>query len=440
MEWLMNDAAQTQAIQTACCIAGGGPAGMMLGFLLARSGVPVVVLEKHADFLRDFRGDTIHPSTLEVMHELGLLEEFLKRPHQELREIGAQVGETRVTVADLSHLPTRCKFVALMPQWDFLNFLAEHGRRYPGFQLLMEAEVTDILEANGQVTGLKVKTRSGELKIFADLTVGADGRHSLVRERAGLEIISLGAPMDVLWMRVSRKPGDPQQILGRVDAGHILVMLDRGDYWQCGFVIPKGTFSARDPASLASLRREIAQLAPFLADRMDEMHDWNDVKLLTVAVDRLRRWYRPGLICIGDAAHAMSPIGGVGINLAIQDAVATANMLAPVFRNGRVGSERLQKVQQRRELPAKITQTVQIFIQNRIIRRVFEKPTAIGKRLPLVLRLLQRWPTLRRIPARVIGIGFRPEHVTIPDSPSVPMQSGKPGLANGSATGLVRGR
>jgi len=400
-----------QKIHVTCCIAGGGPAGMMLGFLLARSGVAVLVLEKHADFLRDFRGDTIHPSTLEVMHELGILDEFLKRPHQEVRQLKAQVGDSYLTVGDFSHLPTRCKFIALMPQWDFLNFIAQQAKQYPAFQLRMETEVTGLIEENGRIAGMRAKTSSGELEIFADLSVGADGRRSVVREKAGLDVIQLGAPMDVLWMRLSKKDGDPGQTLGRVDAGHILVLLDRGEYWQCAFVIPKGTLDEIRQKGLSYLQKQIGELVPFLRDRVGELHDWDDIKLLTVAVDRLRRWYRPGLLCIGDAAHAMSPVGGVGINLAIQDAVAAANILAPAFQQGHVHLKHLQQIQQRRKLPTRIVQGVQIFVQNRIIRRVLASQT--GKaRPPLVLRLAQRWPILQTVPAWLIGMGFRPEHVT----------------------------
>jgi len=399
-------------VSVRCCIAGGGPAGMMLGLLLARAGVAVMVLEKHADFLRDFRGDTIHPSTLEVMHELGILEVFLQRPHQEVRTLGAQIGDVFLQVADFEHLPTHCRFVALMPQWDFLNFIAEHAKRYPGFQLEMEAEATALIEEGGRVTGLRAETPQGGLTVHADLVVGADGRHSIVREKAGLEITNLGAPMDVLWMRLSRRSGDPGQTLGRVDTGRIFVMLNREDYWQCAYVIPKGGFDQIRQSGLALFRDEIVRLAPYLRDRVGELTDWLDIKLLTVAVDRLRVWHRPGLLCIGDAAHAMSPIGGVGINLAIQDAVAAANILAPRLRQGASSDEDLRAVQRRREFPTRATQQLQLFIQNRVIGRVLESTERLSP--PLALRLLDQWALLRRIPARLVGLGFRPEHVMSP--------------------------
>jgi 2-polyprenyl-6-methoxyphenol hydroxylase-like FAD-dependent oxidoreductase len=399
-------------VSVRCCIVGGGPAGMMLGLLLARAGVAVLVLEKHADFLRDFRGDTIHPSTLEVMHELGILEKFLQRPHQEVRTLGAQIGDVFLQVADFEHLPTHCRFVALMPQWDFLNFIAEQAKRYPGFQLEMEAEATALIEEGGRVTGLRAETPQGSLAVRADLVVGADGRHSTIREKAGLESMNLGAPMDVLWMRVSRHAGDPGQTLGRIDAGRIFVMLNREDYWQCAYVIPKGGFDQIRQSGLTAFRGEIVRLAPYLSDRVGELADWADIKLLTVAVDRLRVWHRPSLLCIGDAAHAMSPIGGVGINLAIQDAVAAANVLAPCLRRGPPGEDDLQAVQRRREFPTRATQQLQLFIQNRVIGRVLESTGQLSP--PLALRLLGKWPLLRRIPARLVGLGFRPEHVLSP--------------------------
>lgn len=344
-----------EEIKVRCCIVGGGPAGMMLGFLLARAGVDVLVLEKHGDFLRDFRGDTVHPSTLELMYELGLLDEFLKRPHQELRKLAVQIGEERVVGADFSHLPTHAKFIAFMPQWDFLNFLAERARAYPEFKLRMQAEVFDLIEENGTVAGVRVKTPQGELGVRSDLVVGTDGRHSTVRERAGLIVVDEGAPMDVLWMRISRKQSDPEQSMGRIDAGRMMVMLNRGDYWQCAFLIPKGGIEQTKAKGIESFCDEIVQLVPYFRYRVHELRSWDDVKLLTVKVDRLKQWFKPGLLCIGDAAHAMSPVGGVGINLAVQDAVAAANILAAPLRSGTVPSRLLERVQRRREFPTRVT-------------------------------------------------------------------------------------
>jgi 2-polyprenyl-6-methoxyphenol hydroxylase-like FAD-dependent oxidoreductase len=405
----------SEKINTRCCIAGGGPAGMMLGFLLARAGIDVAVLEKHADFLRDFRGDTVHPSTLEVLYELGLLEGFLKRKHQEVRQLSGYIGPYEVPIADLTHLPTHCKFVALMPQWDFLNFMAESARRYPGFHLMMESEAFDLIEEGGRIRGLRAKTKRCEIEIRADLTIAADGRHSVMRERAGLEVMQLGAPIDVLWMRISRKSGDPGQALGRIDEGKFLVMLNRDEYWQCAFLIPKGGLDELREKGLASFRDDLAGIAPFLADRVNELKDWDDIKLLSVAVDRLRRWYRPGLLCIGDAAHAMSPVGGVGINLAIQDAVAAANILAgPLSRNS-LSERHLENVQRRRMFPTRATQGLQILIQNRVLAPTLKSTTKIQS-LPFPLKLFRHMPVLRRIPARVIGIGFRPEHVASPSA------------------------
>jgi 2-polyprenyl-6-methoxyphenol hydroxylase-like FAD-dependent oxidoreductase len=401
--------AALKTLTTRCCIAGGGPAGMMLGLLLARAGVEVVVLEKHADFLRDFRGDTIHPSTLEVMHELGLLEDFLKRPHDQVTQLDAQIGTEQLSVADFSHLPTHCKFLALMPQWDFLNFIAEHARAFPAFQLQMQAEVTDLLRDSERIVGVQAQTPLGALEVHADLVIGADGRRSTVRSKAGLAVQNIGAPIDVLWFRLSRRADDPAQTFGRVDIGHFMIMLNRGDYWQCAYVIPKGGYDAVRARGLPQFRDTLAALQPYLRSRMEELAAWDDVKLLTVAVDRLRQWYRPGLLCIGDAAHAMSPIGGVGINLAIQDAVASANLLAPVLRRGAPALRDLAAVQRRRMLPTRMTQRLQVLVQNRVISRVL----ASGKplRLPWPLKLLRAWPWLRRLPARIVGLGFRPEHV-----------------------------
>jgi 2-polyprenyl-6-methoxyphenol hydroxylase-like FAD-dependent oxidoreductase len=404
----------TETVETRCCVAGGGPAGMMLGFLLARAGVNVLVLEKHADFLRDFRGDTIHPSTLQVMHELGLLKDFLKRPHQEATQINGRVGGADVTVADFSALPTKCRFIAFMPQWDFLNFLTEHARAYPTFGLRMRADVTGLIEEGGRVVGVRATTPDGPLEVRAALVVGADGRHSTVREQAGLAVVDLGAPIDVLWFRLSRRPDDRRNPLGNFDRGKIFVMLDRGEYWQCAFVIPKGGYDEIRQRGLGAFRDAVKEIAPFLGDRAAELTDWDHVKLLTVVVDHLRKWYRPGLLCIGDSAHAMSPVGGVGINLAIQDAVAAANLLADPLRKGTVTDGDLRRVQQRREWPTRWTQRLQVFIQDRVIRRVLASQQTLG--LPWPLRLTRRFRFLRRVPARVIGIGFRPEHVRTTDA------------------------
>ena len=397
---------------TRCAISGGGPAGIMLGVLLARAGVEVVVLEKHADFLRDFRGDTVHPSSLEVIHELGWLEEFLRLPHQKARTLAAQVGAATVSIADFTHLPTHCGFIALMPQWDFLNFLAERGARYPAFKLLMRAEVTDLVEEGGRVAGLKASTPDGPIEVRADLVVGADGRTSVVRDRAKLVVRELGAPMDVLWFRLSRSPSDSEDTMGRFDAGRIFITINRGDYWQCGFVIPKGSLEPMHRRGLPAFRDEIARLRPMLRDRVGEIADWEAVKLLTVRVDRLDRWHRPGLLCIGDAAHAMSPVGGVGINLAIQDAVAAANILAVPLRERRLQESDLHAVQRRRELPTRLTQGAQVLIQKRIISPLLGRSETVTP--PLPLRLLNAVPWLRRIPARLLGLGVRPEHVRIP--------------------------
>ncbi len=404
----MSNGGDTRHVQ--CCIAGGGPAGMMLGYLLARAGVDVVVLEKHGDFLRDFRGDTIHPSTMEALHELGLLDEFLKRPHQKASVFQAFIGERNVTFADFSRLPLRCPYVAFMPQWEFLNFLAEHARPLPGFRLLMQAEVTDLIEENGRVAGVRTKTPDGIHEIRAELTVGADGRHSTVRARAGLVVEDLGAPMDLLWMRISRQADDPHQLLGRFDRGIGLIMIDRGDYWQCGFLIRKGGIDELRARGLERFQEDLQQISPFLGDRVKELTSWDQIKLLTVVVDRLQTWHRPGLLCIGDAAHAMSPVGGVGINLAVQDAIAAGNLLAVPLREGRLTEADLDRVQRRRLFPARVTQRVQVTIHRHFLSRV------LGSRertpIPWFMKLVLGAPLLRRLPGRLIGIGVRPEHVS----------------------------
>ena len=409
---MTDNPSAAEVVRTTCCIAGGGPAGVMLGFLLARAGVDVVVLEKHRDFLRDFRGDTIHPSTLEVMHELGLLDEFLRLPHQEVRQLQGVIGDTSIRIADFTHLPTRCRFIALMPQWDFLNFLAEKARRYPSFHLRMQAEATDLIEDGGRVTGLRATTPARTLVAQADLVVGADGRHSTVRRCAGLEVEDIGAPIDVLWMRLPRRPSDGTAPLGRFGAGKIFITLDRGDYWQCAYVIPKGGFDEIKAKGLDAFRAAVAEIAPQFGDRVRELGSWDDIKLLTVKIDRLRRWHRPGLLCIGDAAHAMSPVGGVGINLAVQDAVAAANILAAPLRAGTLRERDLAAVERRRRFPTRATQRMQVFMQNNLLRAVLASQAAPSP--PWPLRLIGRYPLLQRIPARLVGMGFRPEHVRLP--------------------------
>jgi 2-polyprenyl-6-methoxyphenol hydroxylase-like FAD-dependent oxidoreductase len=409
-----------QEIKTSCCIAGGGPAGMMLGLLLARAGVPVVVLEKHGDFFRDFRGDTVHPSTLQVIHELGLLDAFLRLPHQELHRIYLSFEGRDIEGPDFSRLPTLCKFIALMPQWDLLNFLAEQARRYPGFQLLMQAEVTDLIEEGGRVVGVKARTAGGELRVRADLVVACDGRHSTVCERAGLQRADFGVPIDVLWFRLAPRVAEPAPSLGRVKGGTLLVTIPRGDYYQCGLIIRKGAFPDMQRQGLPAFHARIGEAAPFLADATADLDSWDKVKLLTVQVNRLRHWQRPGLLCIGDAAHAMSPAGGVGINYAIQDAVATANLLAATLRQRTPLSESdLQRVQRRREPPVRRMQAIQVLIHRRMFgdpsgKKALSVPWAARKLLALLA------PLLRRVAARIVGLGFRPEHIATPDVQSQP--------------------
>lgn len=400
-----------------CCIAGGGPAGLMLGYLLARTGVCTLILEKHADFLRDFRGDTVHPSTLEIMYELGFLERFLKLPHQKVEQLAGLVGTTPVMIADFRHLPVHERYIAMMPQWDFLNFLAAEGKQFPGFNLALNTEATGLIEEGGvpgaatqaKVVGVKVKTPDGPKEIRADLVVAADGRNSVLRERAGLEIDDLGAPMDALWFKLPFREGDTGQTMGRFGAGSILALLFRGDYWQCAYVIPKGSLEKLKSGGLDGFRDAVAAASPFGRERMNTITSWDDVKLLTVRVDRLRQWWKPGFICIGDAAHAMSPIGGVGVNLAVQDAVAAANILAEPLLTKSLGVADLKAVQRRRSFPTRVTQAIQVAAQNNIIGPTLnlrEQPKP-----PLALRLMQQYPILQRIPARVLGLGVRREHV-----------------------------
>ncbi|HEX6957946.1 MAG TPA: FAD-dependent oxidoreductase [Ferrovibrio sp.] len=405
--------------QATCCIVGGGPAGIMLGFLLARAGVDVAVLEKHKDFLRDFRGDTIHASTLELMRELGLLQDFLRLPHEKVESFTARFGREDVRIGDFTHLPTHCKFVAFMPQWHFLDFLAGHGRRHAGFNLQMETEATGlIVDGSGRIAGVRVQTPAGAREIRADLVVACDGRHSLMRQQSGLPLTDYGAPIDVLWFRIPRRDGDPQELLGRVDYGHALVLIDRGAYWQCAYIIAKGSLDALKRRGLAALQAQIAQLAPFAADRLDMLDDWEKLKLLSVQVNRLQRWHRPGLLCIGDAAHAMSPVGGVGINLAIQDAVAAANLLHAALRARKPVDPLLQRVQQRRFLPTWLVQRFQVMAHGFLARHVL---TAQPDRTrngalapPWPLRLITRLPVLRQLLPRFVAVGYRPEHIATP--------------------------
>jgi 2-polyprenyl-6-methoxyphenol hydroxylase-like FAD-dependent oxidoreductase len=386
---------------------------MMLGLLLARAGVDVAVLEKHGDFLRDFRGDTVHPSTLELMHELGYLDDFLKLRHDEVKRIGIQIGDEFWPMADFTHLPTKCKYIALMPQWDFLDFLAEKARAFPGFHLHMKTKATELIAENGRIVGVRAETETGMEEFHAELTVGADGRHSTVRADAELELEETSAPMDVLWMRIPRRESDGEQTLGRIIPRHVLIMINRREYWQCAFLIPKGQFETTKAEGLDKFRETLVKLAPFLRDRVNELKDWDQIKLLTVVVDRLRCWHRPGLLCIGDSAHAMSPVGGVGINLAIQDAVAAANILwEPLRGSGSISEERLTRVQERRSFPTRATQRMQVFAHENVIRPALANDSPVTA--PRPVRLFKALPFLQRIPARVVGIGFRPEHVHSP--------------------------
>jgi 2-polyprenyl-6-methoxyphenol hydroxylase-like FAD-dependent oxidoreductase len=396
-------------MKTQACIVGGGPAGMMLGFLLARAGVEAVVLEKHGDFLRDFRGDTVHPSTMTVMHELGLLEEFLTLPHHKISKFAGYFGTKRVQMVDLAGLPVRAPFIAMMPQWDFLNFIAAHAKALPRFKLLMHAEAKALISEGGKVVGVRASVEGREKEIRADLVVGCDGRHSLVREQTGLKLDVLGAPMDVMWFRLGRQPGDPAEVMGRFNAGGMIVMLDRGDYWQCAYVIPKGSADRVRAGGIEQVRRTLAGLMPGFEQRLAELTNLDDLKLLTVAVERLETWWKPGVLCIGDAAHTMSPIGGVGVNIAIQDAVAASNILAAPLREGRLRGSDLAAVQSRRLFPARVTQAIQVGIQNSVIAPMLASTGEV--KVPFGVKLMQWFPILRQIPARITGTGVRPEHV-----------------------------
>ena len=401
-----------------CCIVGGGPAGMMLGYLLGRAGIEVVVLEKHADFFRDFRGDTVHPSTLEVMDELGLIDGFLKLPHQRLQKMDGLFGGTPVRIADLSRLHTKYPFIAFMPQWDFLNFLREAGRRFTSLEVMMNTEAVDLVRRGETIAGVRAKTPDGIVDIEADLTIACDGRHSTLRERAGLSVEEIGAPMDVLWFRAGRKPDETENVFARVEPGKMMITFDRGDYWQCAYVIAKGQYEAMKARGLQALLDDVVRMAPILKGGIADVTSFDDVKLLTVAINRMARWTRPGLLCIGDAAHAMSPVGGVGVNLAVQDAVATANLLADKLQHGCPSESDLDAVRRRREFPVKMTQRMQVIVQNKIISGALQgndRPLQV----PLIVRLITALPWLQGIPARLLALGVRPEHVHSKAAPAL---------------------
>jgi 2-polyprenyl-6-methoxyphenol hydroxylase-like FAD-dependent oxidoreductase len=393
-------------------IVGGGPAGMIAGLLFARAGIETVVLEKHKDFLRDFRGDTIHPSTLQLFHELGLLDALLQRDHVKVAQLYGRVAGETLPIADFRHLPVVAPYIALMPQWDFLDFVAEAAARYPGFTLRRCTEATEALEEDGRIVG--VRTAAGDVYRARHLVIAADGRHSVLRRGAGLPIETIGAPMDVFWFRLPKRADAENETVGVFEAGRIFVLIDRRDYWQCAFVFPKGSVGTIRAEGLDAFRRRVAGIGPETAG-VEAITSWDDVKLLTVTVDRLTRWYKPGLLFIGDAAHAMSPIGGVGINLAVQDAVAAANILAGPMAAGEAIDPLLDAVQRRRMLPTRLTQAVQKLVQDRVIAPLLEDDAKLDHP-PALLALLARVPLLRRLPARMVGLGFRPEHVRSPEA------------------------
>ena len=398
---------------TRCCIVGGGPAGMMLGYLLGRAGIDTLVLEKHADFFRDFRGDTVHPSTLQVMDELGLIDGFLKLPHQQLQKMDGNFGGASIRIADLGRLKVKYPFIAFMPQWDFLNFLRESGKRFASLKVMMNADATDLIRSGDAVVGVRANTPEGQVEIRADLIIGCDGRHSIVRQRANLEVEEIGAPMDVLWFRAGKRASETESVFARVETGKMLVTFDRGDYWQCAYVIAKGQYDAVKARGLDAFRGDVVGMAPILKSGISDVKTWDDVKLLTVAINRLKRWTLPGLLCIGDAAHAMSPVGGVGVNLAVQDAVATANLLAARLAKGCPTEDELDAVRRRREFPVRITQAMQVMVQNNLIS-VALKPGDRPLRAPLFARLINVVPWLQGVTARFVGLGARPEHVRSP--------------------------
>jgi 2-polyprenyl-6-methoxyphenol hydroxylase-like FAD-dependent oxidoreductase len=414
---MSSEQKSARAMKVRCCIVGGGPAGMMLGYLLGRAGIDVVVLEKHADFFRDFRGDTVHPSTLQVMDELGLIDGFLRLPHQQLQKLDGLFAGHALRIADLGRLDVKYPFIAFMPQWDFLNFLRESGKRFSSLKVMMSSEATDLIREGDRVTGVSARTPDGAIDILADLTIACDGRHSTLRERSGLELEDIGAPMDVLWFRAGRRPDETENLFARIEPGKMMVTFNRGDYWQCAYVIAKGQYDAVKARGLPALLDEVAHLAPILKPGLADVKNWDDIKLLTVAVNRLKRWARPGLLCIGDAAHAMSPIGGVGVNLAVQDAVATANILAATLSSGCPSDDELDAVRRRREFPVRVTQRMQLIVQNNIISMAL-RPGGQPLKVPLFARLITAVPWLQGITARFVAIGVRPEHVRSPGSRS----------------------